>query len=348
MPGWTILLEDGHSETLSAQLVFRRAGNQTDGPITLRGNAGAATMPLLTFSNNSAALAFAVNFCQLQHFEMRNTNATKTASLAVTSGTNHINVEGLKINHSTNRFWKGINCSSNTAFVRVIGCTIGYTASFAIDCAVVSGALILNNYLHDTTAVALRLDAAHAIAKGNIFARAGTHGISLQATTTLSWQIVNNTFVGCGTDGIAGLVAMSTGPLRNVLIANNIFAWNGGYGINLAHTSSYYEAMDATHWQILNNVHYGNTSGWLEILGGSLGGAELAAEEGTINIDPRFTSPLSTSTHDFTVNTPELRQVGYPRNTNIGTYVSTTKSYITPGAAGRADERAAGVAIAHA
>ena len=55
MPGWAEEMQSGYTETIAASLRPFRSGDFVNGTIELRGAAGAATQPVLTFSNNGAA-----------------------------------------------------------------------------------------------------------------------------------------------------------------------------------------------------------------------------------------------------------------------------------------------------
>lgn len=111
--GWTLRLKSGYTETLAASLNLRaNSGNAfgSNGPLTLEGEDGYSTLPLLTFTNNDYGLKF-VNYGAwyvFRNFELQNTNATKTASYAISAPYNSW-FDNIVISHATNKFYRGIS-----------------------------------------------------------------------------------------------------------------------------------------------------------------------------------------------------------------------------------------------
>ena len=145
MPGWAVEMQSAHAETIAATYTLRRAGDFTTGSIELRGKYGAAVRPILTFSNNGAAITHNLNMVNLRDFELKNSNATKTASvgIALSSSAALCEISGVVINDASNKFWKGITHAGGGTTIRDFD--IGNTASKGIESTSATFALWIKN-----------------------------------------------------------------------------------------------------------------------------------------------------------------------------------------------------------
>lgn len=333
LPGWTVEMESGHTETIAAQFNLRRVGDATDGPMTLRGTVGAATPPILTFSHNGTALRIDTSnaFVQLRGFELRNSNATKTASIGISSNGSPICVSRVKISHATNKFWKGTS-STTTSGTSFYDCDLGNCANVAVDWASpAAGPLHLQNcWIHDNGShgvlVAANGDGGVNITDClitdnasdgiNFGARAGTGGC---------FYICNNTIDGNTGDGID--VAAGTGSQGGLTIRNNNLTNNGNYGVRTGSTAA---ALNFYLTSIDFNNTYNNTSGAYDPSGYGTNDPGL---------DPQYTNAAS---NDFSIGT-NLKAKGFPDSTRfIGANQSATKSYVDIGAAQRQEAGSGG------
>lgn len=327
MPGWTLEMQSGHIETIAATVTLRRNGTQAAGRIAIRGASGAVTPPIVTFSNNGICFRA---FCDLIHFkdfELRNSNATKTASYAIYAdgGTGGHLVENVRIDHSTNKFYVGIvlNKSADT----VINCQIGNTASFGISIAAACfGQNVISNRIYSTGGNGIDISSTSYGLKiiGNLITGCAGDGIHNSDNTSNfpGFLIMGNTIDSCTSDGVEFTVASS--DLAILCVINNILSNNGGYGLNFSSgtvTSDY--LLNGSLALILNNNTYNNTSG-----------AYNPASVGTNDpgLNPNFTNPGSV---DYSIGT-NLKAKGHPLGGTlyIGT-TSSTYSYMDPGAAQR-------------
>lgn len=334
MPGWTIQLEDGHSETLSAELIFRRAGNSTSGPIYLQGAPGFTTRPLLTFSNNGRCLSIAVDGIHLKDFEMQNTNASKTSSEAIAPGANgsssRSTVRNVKISDATNNFWRAVGWY-NSSPVNIIDCDFGHCAESAIGQSSGAAEIQLQNcWVHDCTSHGVSMganSAAWSIFLGNIFSGNGGDGINDSngdAGNLYNMWVIGNTFYNNTSSGIN-----SSGRIGR--IANNIFSNNGAYGINLGSLSD--AALRYAQTMILNNDFYSNTSG-------KYNPSTLGVSENEQTANPTFTNAAG---NDFSIGT-NLKSKGYPLGGTLAIGQGTsTYSYVDPGAAQRQETGGGGI-----
>jgi hypothetical protein len=324
MPGWAVEMESGHTETLSDRLVFRRAGDTTSGPITLRGTRGAATPPVLTWNTNDIALFPAASYQHVLDFEIQNTNATKTASEAIRMQTASGGmIRGIKIAHATNNFWRGINVVGEAGTID--SCDIGYTETSGVRMGTGGSfsTVIRNNYIHSVAGTGLDLDDAGDLfvalnIEGNVVYDCNT-GLSASAANSTSGRLVlaNNVFHANIGDG-AFLDNTNSGWI-SALIENNIFSNNGGYGINFDNlTLVFLQAYGVT---IRNNDFYSNASG-----------KYLPSDVGSLDeqtLDPQFTNAAG---GDFSIGT-NLKALGFP--TGFIGKSSATRSYVDVGAAQR-------------
>ncbi len=351
MPGWIIEMQSGHGESIASgagplgigRIILRRSGNTTSGPITIRGAAGAATLPLLTAGVDGVFIEPFGEFWVLQGFEIRNNNASKTASVAISNGSSSngggtsdfVLVRGVKISHATNFFWKGVQTANKWT---IMDCEIGFTSSHAIETNYqYFGPLqIFNNFIHDTGGNGLTLGTIgywFAVV-ANVFYKCSI-GIALNQSSALysgGYLIAGNTIDSCTASGID--VTVDGVDLGNMLVVNNILSNNGGYGLkfsNVAHTAAYLSAYQIV---VTGNNTYNNTSG-----------AYLPASYGTNDpgLNPTYTSA---SGGDFSIGT-NLKAKGYPLGGTlpVGT-TSSTYSYVDPGAAQRQEAGGGGGLVA--
>lgn len=324
MPGWTMEMESGHAETLSAQLSWRRSGTVATGPITLKGTLGAATPPILTFSHNGTALAPNNTFQRCLDFELRNTNATKTASTALLIGSNATYCERIRIDHVTDKFWKGIVGGGT-----VINCRIGNCANFGID--LTATGRVLNSYIFTNGSHGINSSVTEnaIIIRGNIIydnVGDGLRQLLSGATASRGIVIDGNVFVSNDSDGIeftGGASAIIAGTL---VLLNNILSSNGGYGINLTtNTLAEWQAQSPT---VSGNNTYANTSGAFSPSG---------LDPTDLGLDPQFTNAAG---EDFSIGT-NLKAKGFPVGGTLRVgLLTSTYSYVDIGAAQRPESAA--------
>jgi hypothetical protein len=305
LAGWAIEMASGHTESSGGSQVIRAVGT-TAGRIEIRGVAGAATKPKLTFTNNGAAITLRTAYCRFRNFEMVNTNATKTLSKAFVSaaGCTATVFEELKIADSTDNFYRGISMENGQgqSYIRN---EIGYCANTGITSIDSSACHVIGNYIHDTGSHGLVVtanSAYHTVVAFNIFDTCTTAGVSWGAgggVTRGLPLVTNNTFYN--TQSGSGLVittgADETHGLTNII--NNIFANNSAYGINYSNgavTEAYANALGIT---VSHNAFYSNTSGTCNPSG-------LSVNEQTV--DPQF---VDAANGDFRIG-DNLKALGFP------------------------------------
>lgn len=347
MPGWIIEMESAHAETIAATLTIRRAGDTTSGPITLRGVSGAGTLPLLTFSNNGNALVGGVTGgWVLRDFGLRNSNATKTASVAITLSTTsatglQYSFTGIQIGHSTNKFWKGILTSGAGASMFFESCEVGYCANNGMEFGSTYGTELRNCWVHDSGAHGISYTATQGdrvLFYNNLINFNATDGMNMAAaagagTSPRSVRFLNNTVHGNGGDGLEIADPMNTTQCVGTWLANNIFTYNGGYGVNFSGSGMSNARATCQQTVIENNCFSNNTSGTISV---------LTIDTGTVTADP--SGGLATATKDyagvtggssFAVGT-QVQALGFPLagTMPVGKY-SSTYSYEDIGAAQR-------------
>ena len=347
MPGWVVEMQSGHSETIAATITIRRSGDTTTGLIELRGVAGAATLPLLTFSNNGTAFSTgsATSYWRFKGFEIQNSNATKTASTVLNPGSSvqHWILERIKVSHSTNKFWRVISGLNNYDLL-IRDCEFGYCANSAITDSGRFRLTLENNWIHDCGAVALSLTSSVnvTVLKGNIISANSGDGVtftSFPVDTGSSGILVmtDNTIDANTGDGVEITSSPTTAAFVATVICNNIYSNNGGYGLNLSHASSTAAALGATNFVMEGNCFYNNTSGKYNPSGLTNSGSEQTG-------DPTFTNSAG---GDYSIGT-NLKAKGYPLGgtLKIGT-TSSTDSYVDIGAAQRQEAAASGTIPRH-
>jgi|GEM_PF-7019304 len=327
MPGWTIELQSGHTETIAASLVFRRTGDKTNGPITLRGAIGASTIPILTFSNNGSAIASASSITSINigdatagpNLELRNSNATKTASVGVAPSGGLWTIEGLIITASgANRFWAGITLTNQLGTID--RCQIGNCAGIGVTLAsairsVMRGCRVFNNA---GAGVNLPANGSFEVRKNLIYGNGGD-GINFGASTnTSSTTISDNTIYGNSGDGVEIAGTTSTAGMNVLMISNNQIVANTGYGLNFSGASMSMVGLSGCSPVIDFNNNYSNGSGQCNLSGW--------IDQNGPNADPGFVNAgsgdfrISSSQQTLGFDTANLPGAGYRSNADIGAW----------------------------
>lgn len=298
LPGWICEMESAHAETLAAELSLRRAGDTTSGPIILRGVSGAATTPILTFSNNSNGVVLRAVYCQVRDFELRNTNATKTASIAVNNLFNNNVIEHITINHATNKFWKA--CTTTSAGIKSF-----YKDNIIANCANIGmdfggPNVLMGNLVSACGSSGIQAvgDLVGMVVEDNIVVGNSGDGMRFDSTTTTNGRTViirGNTIDSNTGDGIEFIDVMSD-FLANVY-RNNIISNNGGVGVNYSGAGVTAIGLSALGVMWTNNDMYNNTGGASTPSGISMNDP---------NVDPQFTGG-----GDYSIGT-NLKALGYP------------------------------------
>jgi hypothetical protein len=340
--GWTVELESGHTETITATFDLRRNGDATNGPVTLRGAVGAATRPVITFSNNSACFQPRGSFGSIENLDLVNTNATKTASTGVLlqSTANVFRIQNMRIGHATNKFWKGINISAQTAAVYdtlVLSCAnTGIEISQAAmvrNCAVLSGG---------GSGIVPSVAGVQII--GNLIAYNATDGVNntlASASVAQPSSYIHNTFHGNGSDGLE-LTATPTNHrvFDNLEISSNIFSQNGAYGINCSGAGVTAQSLAAAQVMFLANTFYGNVTGkYLPTDLQSLTETTTDPSGGLSSASTDYTGASGGT--DFTI-VSALKGLGYPGSGRVVGSNSSTVSYADPGVAQRQEPAGGG------
>lgn len=335
LPGWVEEMQSGHSETVAATLTTQRDGDTTNGPIILCGTAGAVTLPILTFSNNGNAIRPTALGWYFQDFEMRNSNATKTASVGFNVAANQeVLIRRIKIAHSTNKFWKAAVPADGNI---IESCEFGYCALYGID--VTLNVFIQNNYIHHCTSHGIFLSGSSSSVTemhDNIIAYNTGDGINVgisnSTTGNFGVSIIGNTIHGNGSDGIE-FTGNWDSQIDASRILSNIITFNGAYGLNFSHASISEPLVQFYRCRIENNVFNQNVTA-------KYNGVTVAVSINESTLDP--SGGLASATKDylgvtdgstFTVGS-SIKALGYPGTRKIGSY-SNTQSYADPGAAQR-------------
>lgn len=337
MPGWIIEMQSGHTETRASTITWRRAGTSTAGPIILRGASGAVTKPILTFSNNGNAFSNGVDLIVLSAFEMRNTNATKTASVAVSvsSSSARTFLYDLVVSHSSDKYWKGVVNTSGGGTI-IAGC---YFANLASDAITLGGYAVIRHCRISTCAGhGITNSASNVIVLGNTIDNNTGDGIRYTSTSSgtglLGMSIMGNTVYSNTSDGFEATgTSTATGAFKGLNIVNNIFAKNGGYGLNFSGASVDATFLHAGYTAILNNC-FG--SGGTANTSGAANPASIDTD--SQSVDPQFTDAGS---GDFTIGT-NLKALGY----STANFPGTTKRTYTDIGAYQREESGSGSGIA--
>lgn len=325
MPGWTVELQSGHTETISGTLNMRRSGNtsSTGGPIILEGDPAAATMPILTFSNNGIGLEPQGTYQQVANIEFQNSNATKTSSIAIQPSSTGIQIRNVRIKDSTNFFHNGIvPIGANGA---VYDSEIANTNAYAISAGASTSTdfRIINCYIHNSSGgLSISSTNGMILVEGNIIVNNTGDGI-LYANTggaNYSTLFIGNTLDNNSTNGIELNGTSDT----NISFINNIFSNNGNYGVKFSSGSISQAYMNAALIVAESNDFYNNTSGKYT--------PSYFPSNNESTLNPTYTNAAG---GDYSIGA-NLANLGYPLGgtNHVGNY-SSTYSYVDIGAAQR-------------
>lgn len=343
MPGWAIEMQSGHVETIvgdgTNRVVIRRSGDTTSGRIILRGTLAAATMPVLTFPTNGAAFLGATtsDLLTFRDFEVKNSNATKTASVAFDPGASGVSawqLINIRVRDAANKFWRAVNIQGP---MTIRDCEIANCANVGIIFAGGTGATIRNNWIHACTSHGISaptVDDTGTLIYGNLITGNSGDGMNLNCSATTNARrslIVQNTIdnnTGSGID-----IGNANRSLDALAVLNNILSNNGTYGLKFSNASATQAFLDATGIFVSNNGTFNNTTS--AYLPTGYGASDPA-------LNPTFTN---TGGNDYSVGT-NLKAKGYPIGgaLTVGT-TSSTNSYVDIGAAQR-QEPVGGGAVA--
>lgn len=301
--GWTVQMQSGHTESISSTKVLGIGSGivpyQT--ALMLEGKPDAATMPVITATHNGIAIDGSATSSQriaLRFFEMKNTNATKTASIAIDLERYRHRIEGVKIADPTDNFWRGI-VLPNTGTVGdktswIIGCEIAHCASNGIF-SQQGGTTYVGNWIHDNGSSGIGCSRDDNSFFFNLITNNAGSGI---ADTVGAYGIDDGHFIGNTIHGNTSHgIALGVGTPAAFL--NNLITNNGGYGITgtgALFFSGY-------------NAFYSNTSG------------DINSTVSTVNDTTRVTLTadpyIDAANDDYTLNTTAgggaaCRDAGFP------------------------------------
>jgi len=329
MPGWTVEMQSGHTESTGQTLVFRRAGDTTSGPITLRGTPGAATLPILTYTVDASFMLLNVGYIHVSGFELQNSAATHAASTALSdAGSVPEQIIGIKIANSTNKWFKGISVSTYGVDIR--DCEVANCANIGVSVTGGGGAVIRNCYIHNNTSHGIQLTSGSPLGvliEGNIVSANGGDGIQVAsggADNRWTVNILGNTIDGNTSSGIEVTSAI------HIKIVNNILSNNSAYGINLNNTT-YTDAWAQASSIFIGNNTYNNTSGAYNSHTASYTNTTCPWASGDSGLNPSYSAP---SSGNYTITNASLYGQAYPVGGSqyVGN-TSITYSYSDPGAA---------------
>ncbi len=328
MPGWTIEMQSGHTETITSRITWRRSGDTTSGPCLLRGEAG-GTRPVLTANFDDILFNVRNGYQQMRFFEAVHTGSATAATFVDMGGSTGPGALFDDIKLITG--WrKGFN---QLVGCTVIGCTIGNTSNDAIsNTASTDGTRFINNYIYSAGAAGIVLNgvAGIQVVVGNIISGCTTQGIQdncARGDQSGGVYIAHNDINSCGGSTISGYVrtaSASNGCISSLVLLNNYFRNNGKYGIEFLTSGTTEALLLANGTVIRGNAYHNNTTGTI-----SISNVESGAVTGA---DPDNASYGTGG--DFSKGSSFAgKAAGYPSSFIGGS--SATRSYADIGAAQR-------------
>jgi len=338
MPGWTIRMLSGHSET-AGNINMRRSGTLAGGLITLEGEPNAATRPLYT-CNSGNAVTMTGTYLQVRNFNVR--KSVSSGGGAVATSTNSV-VSGMQVlNNSGVKF-----------------------ATFATSS---SGCVIENNYVETVTGVGITVFGEVREINNNILTGCGSFAIEVGSfVTTRGVRIRNNIIYGNSSDGIRvsctndgavispnsienNVIHNNTGDgieiacsnsqrayMQQLLIANNQVTNNGGFGINFSGASVTDLVLSRLGARIINN-NFGSAGSSTNNTSGICNLTLTLTGSDNVEINPQYTNAAG---GDFSIGT-NTKALGFPLTPIGAAIVAGNRSYVDIGAVQREEPAAGG------
>lgn len=243
-------------------------------PITFRGaNADGSddgTVATISGSGMGSGNLFYLNINNMLNFDNLRITASKGAGIRIGNIVVYLTLSNCRIDNSVG---DGIYETSASINVFLFGCEIDNNARGLMGNVASRGRWkVCRCSIHDNSSYGI-FEGSTIIAEDNLIYDNGDDGINLEVANGAYQMIRGNVFFGNSADGIA--IKVSLGRL---IIENNIFRSNGGYAIN-TNTGTIRQFMSCK-----NNCSHNNTSGHIDINGGTLPGT------GHVLADPLFVS----------------------------------------------------------
>lgn len=325
MPGWTVQLQNGHAETITSTITFRRSGDLTDGRIAVTSNF-TTTRPVLTSTVNSSMLSITTSVGLIEvsrlHAIGPGTGSTSSRAIGVVNNNSGMLFEDLVIGNSatTDGFAVGISCGNGATGrgfiknVEVKFCTTGISDGMS------AMRMTHINVHHCTTGVIfswvnILMDLSHSLIHHN-------SGDGVQVSSGINVSIRHCTIDNNGGDGIEFNANAADWLAYSLHIDSCQITNNGGYALNFTGTGISDAYIAASTSRIFNCNHYLNTSGFSNY--------NLAFAEGTQNVDPEY---VDASTGDYRIGAA-TKALGFPTGDFPGA-ASGVRSFMDIGAAQR-------------
>lgn len=339
MPGWTLRLQSGHTES-GGVITMRRAGTAAfpGGYITLEGDPNAATMPVYTSSATGVAMNAALQVVRGIAFRKSGT----PGSVGVAANANGIVSNVRILSNGAVLFNVGITANAVNG-VTIRNCYIEQVGQIGIQ-ASGEGARIENNLISTSGTHGIELSQTNrqATVLGNIIRNAASDGIRVVNTNTSpplqNLKIQNNTIHNCTGDGIE-ITSSSTqvASLVTLEISNNQITRNGGFGINFSGASVTDALLFACNATVCNN-NFGSAGSSTNNTSGECNLTLTLTGVNNVAVDPGYTDATNS---DFSINT-NTRALGFPLTAIGSAIVSGNRSYIDIGALQRQEPTGSG------
>lgn len=258
---WTMELQSGHTEDISAVVDWRAGGDEIASQVIIQGEAG-GTRPHLTFTGSGNGFVLRAELVKLKFLQISTDHAS--ASSAITSVVERVEIEDVLVSDGGADVWtnaiKNVAGAFSVSLCELANCTndgIGITANGSV-----GSIYIGSNYIHDnggqgvdvptnTSVFSLTLVGNTIENNANGFINGNNRGDSFG-----SQYIGGNTFISNAKFAIEFTQASDSD--EGTIFENNIFKGHNGVGdvdiefSNASHTAAYINA----NFIIRNNCHH--------------------------------------------------------------------------------------------
>ena len=230
-PGQRALVRAG---TYTQDLMMGRSGTAT-APITVAAYPG--ERPVLhaaSTSGDTYPVQITGSYFRLQGFVIENSVGTSAANVYFENTANHIELSGNEIRYGQDQ---GIFADSGTSYLQILGNRIHDNG--------------WNHVSGQHQSHGMYVEGSYDLIANNVIYNQA-YGFGMQVypqnhdTTIVDNTVVNNAH--------SGLVLGGSGGVRNISVRNNIFAWNGSWGVE-------FDTTCPTNVTADHNVFYGNPGG---------------------------------------------------------------------------------------
>lgn len=265
--GWIVEMESGYVETITTLgNECYAGGDTTTGPVIIRGEAGAASKPVISFSGTGSGEGFVIRSSYIKFVDLELKKITNSGGSAFECTADYVEFRGVDITSDGNDWGEGLMNLQSSSPVTICSFTgVSSTGIYMRSSSWTSPYVSYCRFEGASTGIdnTGSSNSAGSFIAYNIFDGCGD-GVQLKSARSDGIAngnvIVGNVFHGCSGDGVQ-IESTVDSALGAFFILHNIFDGNGGYGINWSGVGVDDEQLASVGLVMQANAFRSNTSG---------------------------------------------------------------------------------------